>query len=121
MGILEMDFQRILGVPFFIVVLTPSCCANVHLEIYVTSIVAGQLFFILPVSNQDTQLKRMGLATLPRILCAFDVFDTHADGCRLPTHVLILGPRKGNKTFSELDLKSKKVDFLVISSDLFFF
>ena len=94
---------------------------NVHLEIYVTSIVAGQLFFILPVSNQDTQLKRMGLATLPRILCAFDVFDTHADGCRLPTHVLILGPRKGNKTFSELDLKSKKVDFLVISSDLFFF
>ena len=26
MGILEMDFERILGVPFFIVVLTPSCC-----------------------------------------------------------------------------------------------
>ena len=82
-----------------------------HLEIYVTSIVAGQLFFILPVSNQDTQLKRMGLATLPRIRCAFDVFDTHADGCRLPTHVLILGPRKGNKTFSELDLKNKKTGF----------
>ena len=66
----------------------------------------------LPLSNQDTQLKRMGLATLPRILCAFDVFDTHADGCRLPTHVLILGPRKGNKTSSELDLKNKKVNFL---------
>ena len=64
------------------------------------------------MSNQDTQLKRMGLATLPRILCAFDVFDTHADGCRLPTHVLILGPRKGNKTSSELDLKNKKVSFL---------
>ena len=26
MAILEMDFERILGVPFFIVVLTPSCC-----------------------------------------------------------------------------------------------
>ena len=26
MGILEMDFERILGVPFFIVVLTLSCC-----------------------------------------------------------------------------------------------
>ena len=26
MGILEMDFERILSVPFFIVVLTPSCC-----------------------------------------------------------------------------------------------
>jgi hypothetical protein len=28
MGILEMDFERILGVPFFIFVLTPSCCAG---------------------------------------------------------------------------------------------
>ena len=27
MGILEMDFERILGVPFFIVVFTLSCCA----------------------------------------------------------------------------------------------
>ena len=26
MGILEMDFERILGVPFFIEVLTLSCC-----------------------------------------------------------------------------------------------
>ena len=63
------------------------------------------------MSNQDTQLKRMGLATLPRTLCAFDVFDTRGDGCRLPTHVLILGPHIGNKTFSELDLKNKGVDF----------
>ena len=69
--------------------------------------VTCQLIFILPLSNQDTQLKRMGLATLPRILCAFDVFDTHGDDCRLPTHVLILGLHKGNKTFSELDLKNK--------------
>ena len=29
MGILEMDFERILGVPFFNVVLTPSCCDSV--------------------------------------------------------------------------------------------
>ena len=29
MGILKMDFERILGVPFFIVVLTPSCCAKI--------------------------------------------------------------------------------------------
>ena len=28
MGILEMDFERILGVPFFIVVLIPSCCGR---------------------------------------------------------------------------------------------
>ena len=70
-----------------------------------TSIVTCQLFFILPVSNQDTQLKRMGLATLPRILCAFDVFDTPDDGCRFPIHVLIRGLHKGNRTFFELDLK----------------
>ena len=28
MGILEMDFERILGAPFFILVLTPSCCVS---------------------------------------------------------------------------------------------
>ena len=28
MGILEMDFERILAVPFFIVVVTLSCCAS---------------------------------------------------------------------------------------------
>ena len=62
----------------------------------------------LPLSNQDIQLKRMGLATLPRILCAFDVFDTHDDDSRLPIHVLIRGLHKGNKTFFELDLELEK-------------
>ena len=28
MGIVEMDFEMILGVPFFIVILSPSFCVN---------------------------------------------------------------------------------------------
>ena len=73
------------------------------------------------MSNQDTQLKRMGLATLPRILCAFDVFDTHADDSRLPIHVLInnagimFGPRKESADGFELQLATNHLGhFLLI-------
>ena len=54
----------------------------------------------------------MGLATLPRILYASDVFDTLADDYRLSTHVLIQDLHKGSKTFFELDLKEEEEEEL---------